>query len=259
MRRSILGVAALALLAFGASACTQGSPTGPSATPKTGLEALNEALSKTKGQSYAFTVAYGTLTNGDGWASGDGATTQLSLKIVDAASGVTVGLTGTVLTSDVYVKADLGVLGSLVPGFDPAKWMHIDPAKAPGAARVGIKPGQDTFGPETYLKGATEATAASATEITGKLDITKAAPVGVPADQLANLSATEKMVAFTATLDDQGRVSKLVLNMPKVGSYGAADLVMTYSNWGVPASPAPTKPPAAQTVEAPELIYSFLR
>lgn len=260
MRRSILGVAALALLAFGATACTQSSAApGSSTTPKSGLETLSEAVAKTKGQSYAFGVAYGTLTNGNGWASGDGATTTLALKVVDAASGVTVGLEGTVLTSDVYVKADLGVLGSVVPGFDPTKWMHIYPAKAPGAARLGIKPGQDTFGPETYLKGATEATVVSQTEITGKLDITKAAPVGVPADQLAKLSTTDRIVAFTATLDDTGRISKLVLKMPPVGAYPAADFTMTYSNWGVPATPAPTTPPAAQTVEAPDLIYTFLR
>ena len=49
------------------------------------------------------------------------------------------------------------------------------------------------------------------------------------------------------------------LKMPKVGAYPAADFAMSYSNWGVPATSAPAAPPAAETVEAPALIYTFLR
>ena len=259
IRRSVLGLAVLAAVGLGVSACTQAPTPGPSTPPKTGLELLNEAVAKTQGKSFAFTVAYGALTTGDGWSSGDGSSTSLKMKVVDSASGASISLEGVVLTNDVYAKADLGVLGALVPGFDPTKWMHIDPAQAPGAARLGIKPGQDTFGPGTFLKGATEATAASPTEITGKLDITKASPVGVPADQLAALPADTRNVPFTVTLDASGQISKLVLKMPTVGAYPASDLTMTYANWGVPASPAPTKPPAAQTVEAPALIYTFLK
>lgn len=260
LRRAVLGLAALSALALGAAACTQAPPsTSPSASAKTGLEQLNDAVAKTKGQSYKFAVSYGTLTSGQGWASGDGATTSLTMKVMDAASGASVSLEGVVLTSDVYVKANLGVLGALVPGFDPNKWMHIVPAKAPGAARLGIKPGQDTFGPESFTKGATEATVVSPTEITGKIDVSKTSPVGVPADQLAALPATTKIVPFTATLDDQGRIVKLLIKMPAVGSYPAADLAMTYTDWGLAASPAPSAPPAAQTVEAPEMIYTFLR
>src|SRR5688572_5135974 len=81
-RRSMLGIAALATLAFGVAACTQGpAAPGSTASAKTGLETLNDALAKTKGQSYKFAIAYGTLTNGSGWSSGDGATTTLAMKI----------------------------------------------------------------------------------------------------------------------------------------------------------------------------------
>ena len=262
MRRSVLGLGALVSLALGLTACVQGpgGPATPTTPAKSGLETLSDAVAKTKGQPYSFTVAYGTLTSGKGWASGDGSATSLNLKVTDAASGLTIDpLEGIVLAQGVYVKANLGVLAAVIPGFDPTKWMHIDPAKAPGAARLGIKPGQDTFGPESFLKGATEATVTSPTEITGKLDISKAAPVGVPADQLAKLSAEARNVAFTTTLDGQGRVTKLVIKMPAVGGYPASDLALTYADWGVAASPAPAIPPAANTVEAPLLIYNFLQ
>ncbi len=60
-----------------------------------------------------------------------------------------------------------------------------------------------------------------------------------------------------ATLDGQGRITKIVVKIPALGVVPAADLTTTYSNWGTKVDA--TAPPANQTVEAPALVYTFLQ
>jgi hypothetical protein len=224
---------------------------------------LSEAVAKTKNQPYAFTIAYGTFANAKGNTDGTGSATTLSVSVSDATSGAKISLQGIILNSSevplaVFVRADLGLIGNLVPGYDPNKWMHIDPKQAPGAVRLGIKPGVDTFGPGAYLGGVLTADIVSATEIKGTLDVTKTTPIAVAPDQLTALSADARKAPFTAALDAQGRVTKLLIKMPALAGFAAADLTLTYSDWGVAPNPAPVAPPAAQVIEAPQLIYEFL-
>jgi hypothetical protein len=253
----VIGLVALAL---GVAACTQAPALD--VAPKTGAQVLSEAVAKTKNQPYSFTMAYGTFANATGRTNGTGSATTLSASVSDAASGVKISLQGIILASGatpaVYVRADLGVIGMLVPGFDPNKWMHIDPSKAPGAERLGIKPGVDTFGPAAYLGGVLTADVVSSTEIKGTLDVTKTTPLAVAPSQLEALSADARKAPFTATLDAQGRVSKLVIKMPALTGFAAADLTLTYTEWGVTPNSAPVAPPADQIVEAPQMIYEFL-
>jgi hypothetical protein len=63
-------------------------------------------------------------------------------------------------------------------------------------------------------------------------------------------------VPFTATLDDQGRITKVVLSLPKIESLPAADLTVNYAGYG--STVQITAPAAADTVPAPDLVYSFL-
>ncbi len=255
-QRSVLtSLAVLAAVAFGAAGCTAGNGSANPSNPASGIEVLNAAAAKTQGKSYQFVVAYGTALTGEGVSSGDGSATSLKVTIADAASGVVVKADAVVLTDTAYAKVDLGPMAGVVPGLPTADtWMHIDPAKAPGAARLGIKPGQDLFGPQTYIKGVTAATATSATKVTGTVDLGRAVPAGVNPADVAKLPAAARLVPFTATLDDQGRIMNFVLKLPAIGVNTATDLTSTWSNWGAPVNAV--KP--ATSVEAPALLYAFL-
>jgi hypothetical protein len=66
------------------------------------------------------------------------------------------------------------------------------------------------------------------------------------------------VLSFVATLDSQGRISKIVVKVPAIGTaVPAADLTSVYSDWGTKVDATP--PPAAQTIEAPALVYTFLQ
>jgi hypothetical protein len=248
-------LAVVGALLFGAAACANApaSP-GPSASSPNGLAALTAAAAKTHGQSYQFAVSYGTMLTAEGVATGDGAATSMKVTFADPASGVVAKIDGLVLKNAVYAKLDLGPAAGTLVGISPNTWIHIDPAKAPGAGRLGIAPGQDIFGPDTYIKAVTSANVVSSTLITGKLDPTRTTLPGLSATPIATTGGWP----FGATLDDQGRITKIVVSVPAMGTaVAAADLTSQYSNWETKVDATP--PPAAQTVEAPALIYTFLQ
>ena len=72
----------------------------------------------------------------------------------------------------------------------------------------------------------------SATEIKGTVDLAKSAPGIASAAELAKLGDEAKNVPFTATLDAEGRISKIVISMPTVGDYPAADMTTTFTDYG---------------------------
>jgi hypothetical protein len=257
-RWAVPGLAVLAALAFSTAACTKGNGTAAPTTPsKSGLQVLQDAAAKTKGQSYQFALSYGTALTGQGVTSGDGKQSSLKITIADAASGLVISLDAVVLPDATYAKLNLGALAGALPGLpSPDTWIHIDPAKAPGAATLGIKPGEDSFGVDAYVKGVVSATAVSPTDVTGTIDLAKSTPPGISSAEIAKLPDAQRIVPFTANLDDQGRFAKIVIKMPAVSTLPATDLTATYSNWGAPVDVV--TPPADKTVEAPPLVYTFL-
>lgn len=260
-RLATTGLAGLAVLTFATTACTQAPTTvTPSAAAKPATEVLTEAAAKTSGQSFKYTLTYGTQLAGDGARDATGANATRHITFTDPASGMlikaNVVLTGGVL----YVKVDLGPLTATIPGLSGLgdKWMTIDQAKiGKSGLAAGLVPGPDSLTPESYVKGVVSATTVSETEIKGTIDLTKSAPSVVPAAEVAKLGPEAKVVPFTVTLDSEGRIVKIVINMPKVGDFVAADLITNYTDYN--GTVTVTKPAAAETVPAPELIYLFLQ
>jgi hypothetical protein len=258
MRRRWAGLGLAAVLLCAVAACS-GAPTpGASASPQNGIPVLTAAAAKTHGQSYQFAITYGSALTAEGVTSGDGTATSAKITFADAASGVVVKIDAIVLPKDVYARVDLGAAAGALVGISPDTWLHVDPAKAPGAARLGITPGKDLFGPDNYVKAVTSATVVTDTQISGTLDLTKTSLPGLAVTEIANVPASSSLVPFIATLDSQGRIASIVAKVPAIGTaVPAADLSSTYSNWGAKVDAAP--PPAAQTMEAPALVYTFLQ
>ena len=257
-RLAIAGLVALLTLTAGAGACGTDTPGDDSvATTRTATQILTDAAAKTKGLSYKFTLAYGTLLTGDGARSGDGATGTVNMTISDQASGVTFKVGALLMGANVYLKMDFGSLGSGIPGLGQLgdKWMRVDAAKV-STASLGLKPGTDTSAADSIVKGVVTAERVSDTEISGTVDLTKSTPPGVSADDLQALPAANRIVPFTATLDGEGRFAKIVIKMPAVAEFPASDLTTTFADYGT-AIPI-TQPAAADVVPAPDMIYQFL-
>jgi hypothetical protein len=261
-RLAVTGLAVLACTAFATASCAaKPTPSAtPTATPKPATQVLTDAVAKTKGQSFKYTVKYGTVLTADGAQDETGANATRNISYTDAASGLVIKGQVTLAANVIYAKLDLGPLTAAIPGLAGAngKSLKIDRAKigTTGLA-ASLVPGGDSNLPETYVNGVVSAQNVSATEIKGTIDLTKSAPKVIPAAELTKLSAESKTVPFTATLDSQGRISKITITLPAISVFPAADLTTTYSDYGTPVSivaPAP-----ADTVVAPDLIYQFLK
>jgi hypothetical protein len=259
-RRLAVTVAVLASLTLVASGCTTttGSAT-PSASAKPATQILTDAVAKTKGQSFTYALAYGTQITGDGAqdvAAGNG---SRNVTFADPASGLMVKANLVLVSGTLYAKLDLGAAAALVPGLAGlgSNYLTLDMKKMnPSGLSAGLIPTADTITPDTYLGGVVKAESVSPTQVKGTTDLSKSAPKLIPAASIAKLDATVKVVPFVVTLDDQGRITKIVLTLPKIETLPAADMTISYGGYGSTVQIA--APPAANATPAPDLIYTFL-
>jgi len=259
-RLALTGIAVLASLTL-ATGC-QGTPGGSATTPptKTATELLNDAVTKANGQSFKYGLVYGDALKGDGALDPAGPSSQSSVTLTVPSAGVTAKVDALIVGGDIYLKLDLGALTAAIPGLQNVgdKWMHVDKSKIGNSGLAArLTPSQDSIGAGSFVKGVVSAEKVSDTEIKGTLDLTKSAPGLLQPDQISAFGEAGKKVPFTATLDAQGRVAKLVLDMPKAGDLPAQPLTTTYTDYG--STVTITKPEAAKVVEAPDLIYTFLQ
>lgn len=257
-RMAATGIAVLAMLTL-ASACTTKTSAATPGPTKAAADLLTEAAEKTKGQSFTYTLTYGTVLTGDGARDATGANTQRNVTVTTGATGLTIKAKLLHIADKVYAKLDLGSSGLAVPGLGGIgdRWLAVDPTRlSPDGLSASLIPTADSSSVETAIKGVVSAEAVSPTEIKGRLDISKSAPIALPASELAKLTADQKNVPFDATLDSSGRITKIVIDLPPVAGYPAAPLTTTYSGFGsavVVEAPSPD-----QIVSAPETIYLLL-
>src|SRR5262252_2157269 len=141
-RRVALTVAVLAGITLVASGCvtTPGSA-GPSGSARPATQILSDAIAKTKGQSFTYTLAYGTQVTADGAqdvAAGNG---SRNVTFTDPASGLTLKANLVLVSGALYAKVDLGAAAALVPGLAGAvnKFLTLDLKKVnPNGLAAGL-------------------------------------------------------------------------------------------------------------------------
>jgi hypothetical protein len=151
---------------------------------------------------------------------------------------------------DLYVR---------VPGVTTAdKWTHIDVARLPEGANIGLRPGQiDPANTAKLLTSTTDVQQVDPRSFRGTLDLTKAIGVtGIDKVTVDGWGAEAQKVPFTAGLDDQGRLMELMIDLPAVAGQQAQPLEVLYTDYGTTVTAA--KPAAAQIVEAPNELYTTL-
>lgn len=253
-----LGLATMATVALAVAGCdnstatpaTGGSAPAPSATggsssaaDPAAVAALSKATALLGTTSFALTA-----TSGAGF--------KLSGAIDPVGSKATAQLTASGPNAEINIKTLLigDDLYAQVPGITKAgTWTHLDGSRLPAGATIGLRPNQiDPVGTANLLGAATDVKATGASSYAGTLDLTKAAGLaGLSQVTIDSYGAAASKVPFTATLDDQGRLSKLTITVPQ-----GDPIDVTYADYGAPVTAA--APAASEITEAPASFYNSL-
>jgi hypothetical protein len=256
--RLVSGLAALATL-LAATACVNSSPTAAPTPTKPAMQVLTEAAEKAKGKPFTYTFAFGDVIVGDGVRDTQGDAVR-NITIKSGANGLAIsGKIMSIVGDRIFAKLDLGGLGAIVPGLGNVgdRWVVVNPARLSATGlSASLVPNANSSTVDMFVSGVVTAETVSPTEIKGTVDIEKAAPMAMPASELAKLKPEQKIVPFTATVDGQGQIVKTVTSYPAVAGFSAAPLTVTYTGFGT--APDVVMPPEHQSVDAPEAIYLIL-
>ena len=231
----------------GASAGAKVSPT-PTLAPKDALVASTTQLQKT---SYKFTMSAAGL-------SGTGATEAASAKTASMSvsgteEGVSIKMDFILINTDAYIKMDMGQLNAQL-GIAANKWMHLDASKLSSDAGLPIGDTGDPTDVTGLFAGLNDVKTTDGKNFTGTIDMTKATGSSTPdADLLDKVGAKAKAVPFTASVDDQGRLTSMKIDGSGIDPQ--LNVSMTFSDYGSPSNV--TKPDASQIVEAPSAVQQM--
>ena len=251
-----IGLATLATAAFALAGCgDNGDPATPaasgSAAPTATGSADPAAVAKLSAAAAQLDNTSFTLdaTSGSGFkltASIDAPGSKGSAQLTASGSNAEINIKTLLIGQDLYAQ---------VPGITKAgTWTHVDGSRLPAGVNIGLKPGAiDPIDTGQLISATTDVKATSDTNFSGAVDLSKAAGLaglGVAGSAAAS-AATTQTVPFTATLDDQGRLSTLTIELPQ-----SEPLQVTYANYGRPVDV--TAPAASSVTEAPDSFYSSL-
>ncbi|MDT4990568.1 MAG: hypothetical protein QOH97_460 [Actinoplanes sp.] len=227
---------------------TPGTPASSSAADPAAVAALASAAAVLSTQTFTVTMT-----------AGPGIKLTAHVDVPGAKGAGNLAITGS--NTDIQVKSlltgqDLYVQ---VPGVTKAgTWTHLDVARLPEGANVGVRPGQiDPINTQKVLTSTTDVQQADARSYHGTLDLTEVTGItGVDPTAVTMWGAAAKNVPFTAGLDDQGRLSVLTVTLPAAGGQPAQVLDVTYTDYGIPVTA--DKPAPSEIIEAPASLYKTL-
>ena len=248
MRRSALGLVTVLTLAV--TACGSGNGGGgdgagdtqgedPALQLTSSVETLNE-------ETFKIEMTMGDLLNANGAVDGAGGTGRMSM---------TVGTEGQALDMEiVFTESDMwmnmGELGAMLGAETP--WMHVDLTQLGEEGFMGMKPGETDFaGAAQMLQALGEVEQVDDRTFEGEIDLTKADSAMIDEETLGGATT----LPFTATLDEQGRLTQMEVDLPEAEGMPADNLVVRYFDFGQPVEITP--PPAEEVSEMPAEFYQM--
>jgi hypothetical protein len=260
-----LGLATMATVALAVAGCDNGTATSPSSTGSASpagtpsaagsssadpaaVSALSGAAAKLDDTSFKVTVTSGSgfkLTGGIDAPNGAG-----TAEVSAAGQNASVTIKTLMIDKDLYVQ---------IPGITKAgTWTHLDSSRLPANASIGLRPGQiDPVNTAGLISNTTDVHATGSNEYAGSLDLTKAAGLaGMDQVTINGYGASAQNVPFTASLDAQGRLSKLTITLPATNGQQVAPIEALYTDYGSPVTV--TRPAASEVTEAPDNLYESL-
>ena len=161
-------------------------------------------------------------------------------------------------TSDPQMAKMVKGLEDMVEMFSGKTWMHVDATKVKDGDDLTLDPAApDLTGASALLDGVVTAQG-DARSVTGTLDATKLGDDDGPWEikHFTAMGEAAKALPYTATLDDQGRLTKLVLDAPKAGDVPAGPWTIEVTGYGAQA--AQEKPAKGEVTEMPENAYEMI-
>jgi hypothetical protein len=234
------------------STANSGTPNAnsSSAAAEQAKQALAAAVAKnlTTSSKFTMTLSGAALGTGSGDNAINGAVDPTTHKgsITMAVSGI--NLEFRLLPDAMYLK-----FGGALPGL-PEGWMKLDVNKLPASLKASLLAGSIT-GADRFAAAVQDIHKTGDKTYEGTLDLAKSTGgLGMTAQMLNQIPQSDRIVPFSATLDDQGRLAEMVVTTTIQGKESKTDI--KYSDFGVPVTVE--APPASETTEAPELIYSAM-
>lgn len=257
VRSRVIAVAVAAVLGVAAAGCdgsnnqpSPGGSTPASATPqaKEAKAVLTETIPHFEQEAFAFTMLALDPDTGEVKGSGgsDPQAENRDVTLVQSQGGQKITLRYTIIGT----KRFLTLAG--VPGIPGGKWMRIDASKIGPNADRGLSELDLPGNAAKVFNAVVDAEDAGGGRYTGTIDLTRARESMIATDDdLTRLADRAKAVPFEATVDDQGRLTRVTLTPDP----GKDSFEMTFTDWGKPRSP--TEPPADEVTEAPSFVYEI--
>jgi hypothetical protein len=272
VRRLSVGLVAVALFTPGVAACTTTGDAGPSATPSatasaTGAapdteakQALMDSTREIRNGNFRFSMS-GAGSVAEGQVHQPSQSAEIQVRLGEATDDLAISLDLVHAKPDSWVKLNLqGQAATSVPGADRlnlGKYHHLDQSRIQGNRSLGFDFDKvDPAGSEALTQAVTEVRRTGDGAYAGTLDLSKAADAGALDPSVTTALGPEaKSVPFTAKTDTQGRLTEMVIQLPKGGQPAGQEITVTYSDYG--NATEATKPPADQVVEAPPELYNL--
>ncbi|MGI5240568.1 hypothetical protein [Dactylosporangium sp. CA-139066] len=229
----------------------QGRVIAASASPLPPAEALKAAVKNLDETAYTFGIKQGDMTGG---GRIDSRAKVATMQIGGDVGTTHISVAYTIVTPELWIKADFGDDLNKQWGLDPVHWLLVDRSKVSSTATLPVdSSGAPELGvTELFKDGLGEVTRTDATHFAGTVDMTVANSVLAPsADTLKSAGAKAKAVPFTATTDDKGRLTSFVIDGASISS----DLAMSLTFAGFGEIQPVTKPTGA--IPAPDSVYQL--
>jgi hypothetical protein len=217
------------------------------ADPRLALAASTETLEQ---ESFRFEMTMGDSMNATGAVDPAAETGTVAMSI--AAGGMEMDFETIIVGTEMWTN--LGELGGLV-GVE-TDWLHIDQTRLGEDGFAGVEPGElDLVGAAEMLKGLGTVEQVDANTFRGEIEVTRGESTVFADEMLKALGEDSITLDFVATVDDQDRLTELVVELPPIPQLPAKELELRYFDFGSPVEVSP--PPADQVTELPEAFYDM--
>jgi hypothetical protein len=234
------------------SASPSASASAGSAAPAGARDALLASIDPLTKTSYKYTLTTAGLT---GQGANDPANKKATLSLTGQQQSNSVTIEVTTIGTDMWMKLNFGTNNNNL-NISTDKWFHVDATKLGANPNLPVDP-NGAANTANLLTGAVDVQSSDAHHFSGTLDLTKGTTTGMLGQADVERLATKlKAVPFTATTDDQGRLSNLKIDLSTVDPTLAA-VQTAFSDYGTTVTA--NRPDPAQVVEAPDSVYQLFK
>jgi hypothetical protein len=213
---------------------------------------LTSSAAALEQESLRFEMTMGDMMTMTGAADPAAEAAEMSMTV--AVDEMVMEMQFIVIGTDTWMN--MGELGAFFGATTP--WMLVDLSRIDTDA-LGFQPeATDPVGASDMLQGLGEVEQVDDRTFEGVIDLTVAPGHVIDDDMLAIMGEDAATMAFTATIDDQDRLSHMTIflpDVPELAELNIEAIEMRFFDYGAPVEITP--PPADQVSEMPDEFYQM--